>query len=343
MPERSVLHVLPHPGGGGETYVDTLEAMEGYRFERLYLGPTARPSGSLVGGVARAIRQARRHDVVHVHGEVAAGLCVPVLATRPSVVTLHGLNLLRRSDGTKRRVATLNLRLIVRTAAQTICVSDAEQRELILAVGVRASERTFVVRNGVEPVPPPTSEERAAARRELGLEDGTPVAIWVGPLQPHKDPLTAVRAAREAGLTMLVVGEGALRDEVERIGQRSVRCLGERRDMRRLLAAADLFVLSSRSEGLSFSLLEAMSAGLAPIVTDHPANLEAIGDAGLAVPYGDQRALAAVLSRLAHNAAERRSLGERGTRRTTELFRADQMVNRTREIYGHVLRERLGR
>src|SRR5580765_7689186 len=99
---RSVLHVLPHPGGGGETYVNTLSEMDGYRFERTFLAPSARAADALRSlprsGIAVQL-DARKHDVVHVHGEVAGAICLPSLALRPSVVTLHGLHLLRRVTG----------------------------------------------------------------------------------------------------------------------------------------------------------------------------------------------------------------------------------------------------
>ena len=58
-PERSVLHVLPHPGGGGETYVDLLDEMPGYRFSRVYLAPSPRPTLALARGLAVAARRAR--------------------------------------------------------------------------------------------------------------------------------------------------------------------------------------------------------------------------------------------------------------------------------------------
>ena len=103
--ERSVLHVLPHPGGGGETYVNVLSAMAGYRFTRVYMAPSPRlrkALPALVGTVPRTNLAARRYHLVHVHGEAASALCLPSLATRPSVVTLHGSNLIRRMAGVGR-------------------------------------------------------------------------------------------------------------------------------------------------------------------------------------------------------------------------------------------------
>jgi glycosyltransferase involved in cell wall biosynthesis len=102
-------------------------------------------------------------------------------------------------------------------------------------------------------------------------------------------------------------------------------------------------VLTSRREGLSFALLEAMAAGLAPVVSALAENVEAIGASGIAVPPGDEDALAAALRRLADDRAERTRLGAEARRRVAEAFRADEMVARTREIYDDVLGGSAGR
>jgi glycosyltransferase involved in cell wall biosynthesis len=336
--ERTVLHVLPHPGGGGETYVDLLEGMAGFRSSRLYLAPRADANAPSVmralGSVARA---ARRHDLLHVHGEVAALLCLPFLASQPSVVTLHGLHLVRRATGARGAGARLNLRAILHAADRTICVSTSEQAELVDAVGAGAIRRSLVIRNGVRLRPRATADERRSVRESLGLSLSDPVAMWVGSLDERKDPLAAVRGAERAATTLLVVGDGPLRADVERSASDRVCVLGERDDVDRLLAAADVFLLTSRREGLAFSLLEAMSRGLAPIVTDLPENREAIGDAGIVVAVGDQLAIGHAFRRLEANVAERVALGERARSRVAESFSADSMVDRTRMVYGELV------
>ena len=338
-PERSVLHVLPHPGGGGERYVGLLDAMPGYRFDRVCLAPSATPSPSELGrGLVEAIRRARRHDLLHVHGEVASGLCLPMLATRPSVATLHGLHLVRRLSGLRETAAVLNLRAVLRAADRTICVSQSEHDELVRAVGSRAASRAVVIRNGVRLPYHADETGRAGARSELGVAESEVIAIWVGSLDERKDPLTAIRAAERAEVTLLVVGDGPLRPEVERAAGERARVLGHRSDVPRLLAAADLYVLTSRREGLSLSLLEAMAQGLAPIVTDLPENMEAIGDTVVVSSGVD--ALVAGLRRLAENPDERAALGKRAQQRVAELFHVDEMIARTRSCYDDVLRQR---
>ena len=115
-----------------------------------------------------------------------------------------------------------------------------------------------------------------------------------------------------------------------------VRVLGHRDDVPRLLRAADVFVLTSRREGLSLSLLEAMAHRLAPVVTDVPENVEAVGDAGTV--FGEEDDLVAALRRLAENPAERGALGERARQRVAALFDAEAMVERTRAVYDEVRR-----
>src|SRR4051812_36041289 len=102
MNERSVLHVLPHGGWGNQTYVDVLADMPGYRFTQIELTSTRHPVAAAPWLAARLLTVARRahgHDLVHLHGEVASIVSLPVLRSRPSVVTLHGLHLLRRGSG----------------------------------------------------------------------------------------------------------------------------------------------------------------------------------------------------------------------------------------------------
>jgi glycosyltransferase involved in cell wall biosynthesis len=339
---RRVLHVLPHPGGGGETYVDLLSGMDGYRMDRVYLAPSPSPRPALARGLTRAARAARRADLVHVSGDAAAILCMPLLAAKPSVVTLHGLNLVRRVSGLRQRSAAFALRLVVRTATRTICVSESERIHLGAAIGARAAERAVVVSNGVSVPPALAGSDRAALRAELGLDASQPVAVWVGALEAHKDPLTVARAALQTPLTLLFVGDGRLRPELETIassGER-VRLLGVRSDLGRLLVASDVFVLSSYREGLSFALLEAMAAGLAPVVSDVVDNTEVTGDAGIHVAVGDEAAYVEAFRRLADDAELRAAAGRRARERVASSFSVDTMVRLTREVYEDVLAER---
>jgi glycosyltransferase involved in cell wall biosynthesis len=151
----------------------------------------------------------------------------------------------------------------------------------------------------------------------------------------------ALRAVDEgARLVLLLAGDGPLRPELEQLanGSDAVRVLGFHKDVRRLLAAADVFVLSSWREGLSFAVLEAMSLALPPLVSDAPGNVEAVGDAGVVFPRGDEQSLADTLRTLAGDSSMRRDLGDRARERVLREFRSDVMVEQTRALYERVLR-----
>lgn len=342
--------MLAHPGGGGDTYVDLLDRVDGYRTTRLYLArsPDATSPGAwarLPGRVPAVARAARRHDLVHVHGEVAAELCLPVVAAVPSVVTLHGLHLLRRTRGARRRAAAVGLRLVVAAADRTICVSRAEHDDVVAVVGDRGARRLRVVLNGVELPAAVEEDERARTRAELGIPSSALVGVYVGGLDRHKDPLVPARAvveiARDGGdIVLLVAGDGPLRPELEGLartpGGEAVRPLGHRTPVRGVLAAGDFFVLPSHREGLSFALLEAMALGLAPVVSDAPGNPEAVGEAGIVVRAGDPAGFERAFRRLL-GGGDARALGERARERVGSEFRAHETVRGTRRVYDDVL------
>jgi len=327
---RRVLHVLPHRGGGAETYIDLLEGIEGFVHARLALSTGRTPASaatSLAAGIVRARRGARGADIVHVHGDVAAALAHSPLSGRPWVWTTHGLHFMRRASGPKLRAIEYALGRAIATAGATICTSQAEHDELLELAGESAG-RLRVVRNGIELPALTTQEARATARAELGVAQGELCVLFLGELEPRKRPLDAVAAAqraREGGapVVLLVAGEGPQADAVgDRAGD-AVRPLGRRRDVNRLLAAADALVMPSEREGLSFAVLEAMGAGLALVVSDGPGNPEAVGDAGIVVPLGEIDALADVLAGLAARPLQARRIGAAGRQRVATALTAD--------------------
>ncbi|MGH2840873.1 MAG: glycosyltransferase family 4 protein [Solirubrobacteraceae bacterium] len=337
----TVLHVLPHRGGGAETYIDVLSGLDGYEHARVALSRGHTPLAaavSLPAGYPRVARAARRADIVHAHGDVAATLALPLLRGRPSVVTTHGLHFLRRTDGTRRALAERSVRAVARAAARIVCTSQTEHDELSALLGSPLADRLVTVRNGIAPPRAIAPDERARVRAELGLGAGDVVALFLGELSARKGVLVAAAAATRAvgtgaPLVLLVAGDGPQAGDLRALASSSVRPLGFRRDPERLLAAADVFVLPSTREGLSFAVLEAMGHGLATIVSDGSGNPEAVGDAGVVVPAGDEAALAGALERLAVDAGERRRLGEAARERVRTRFSVERMLAGTRGVY----------
>jgi len=265
------------------------------------------------------VRRERPH-IVHVNSAKAAALgrLAASLARVPiRIYTVHGWSFTAHGGGSSvvYRGAERLLRPLTTT---TICVAESERRAGLEA-GTCDEAATVVIHNGVE-LP------RAAA---VESRSGPYRLVTVGRLQAPKDPITLVRALAELGRPgeAVIAGGGpdrpAVESEVRRLGLESVvRLAGERNDVGELLAAADLFVLSSRSEGLPLSILEAMAAGL-PVVASSVGGVPELvveGETGLLVPPGDPGALAAAIERLLDDSALRRQLGAAGRNRVSEHF-----------------------
>ena len=267
------------------------------------------------------------------------------------MVTLNGLHLLRRLAGIPRLAAVANLRLVVAAATRTICVSNAERNQTLEVVGSGSAWRLLMIPNSVDLRPAPTAERRARARTALGLPPGAVVGAWVGSTDVRKDPLLAAHAAikvaqRGLPFTLLVAGDGPLRPSLEQLAARSegvVRVLGFCGDLSDVLAASDLFVVSSRREGLPYALLEGMARGLPAVVSDEPGTVEAIGDGGLVVGESRVDAFAHALGELVRNESLRLDLGRRAHSRVASLYGAEEMVDRTRIVYRTAIDERRAR
>jgi glycosyltransferase involved in cell wall biosynthesis len=346
MKPRRVLHVLPHAGAGAQTYIDTLTALHGFAFGIFELTPTRSPAAAAANMALRRPalwRAARGADLIHVHGEVASFSTLALLARRPSVVTLHGLHLLRRlGPGIPARLGRAGLTAIVAAADATICVSEAERDELSW-LPTRLGAKLAVVRNGLPLPPAPAPALRVRSRAALGLAHDAVAVLYAGQLEPRKDPLTALRAVQRAHasdprLTLLIAGTGPCESELRAAAGGETRLLGQRSDVAHLLAAADVFVMPSHREGLSYAVLEAMGHGVATVVSDGPGNPEAVGDAGVVVGVGDVDGLASALTQLAADAPARAALARAGRARIATELSATRMVAETGAVYEAVLR-----
>lgn len=342
MDHLRVLHLLPHRGGGAETYIDLLERIDGMRHARMALSAGRSPAAGAASIGPRyplLLRRVLGADVVHVHGDAATMLALPLLGLRPAVWTTHGLHLLRRADGALLALSRRLLRQAIVRTARTICTSQSESDELLTLGAPGSAERLLVVRNGIEPPVARDIARRRAARDVLGLQAGDLAVLFLGELDQRKRPLDAVAAVERARadgapVVLLVAGDGAQRDAVRARASNGVRPLGHVRDIAQLLAAADVLVMPSEREGMSFAVLEAMGAGLALVVSDGAGNPEAVGAAGVVLPLGDIGALADKLAALAVDGDELRRLGAAARARVTTQLTAEHLRDGVAAAYG---------
>ncbi|TVQ38231.1 MAG: glycosyltransferase [Spirochaetaceae bacterium] len=195
--------------------------------------------------------------------------------------------------------------------------------------------------------------DRDAERRRLGLEPGQTALVTVASLSVQKNYpmlLRAFAAVQErlsrstaARVVLLCVGEGdqepRVRAMIAELGLGdTVRLLGYRTDIDRILFACDIFVLASRWEGLAKALLEAMSLAMPCVVTAVEGNQDVIssGQDGLLVPSEDAEALADAVALLIADPERAAELGRRAAG-TVERFSVDRQACRLLQIYRRLL------
>jgi glycosyltransferase involved in cell wall biosynthesis len=273
-------------------------------------------------GLVELVRLCRRirPDVVHAHSSKAGllGRVAGALAGVPSrVVTIHGWSF-AAYGGPAGWLFRQAERLAQRATTAVVCVAHST-REQGLATRTCSAERTVVIHNAVE-------VDSFAPQPQT---DGPVRIVSVARFAFPKDFATLVAAFEQIrpDHRAILVGDGpgrsAVADALRQTGLTSrVELVGARDDVPALLARSDVFVLSSRSEGLPISILEAMAAALPVVATDVGGVREAVlhGATGLLVPAGDPIALAEALERLIDDPALRSSLGAAGRRRAREHF-----------------------
>jgi glycosyltransferase involved in cell wall biosynthesis len=283
--------------------------------------------------VARLLRR-ERPDIVHASSSkagVVGRLAAAVVGIPIRIFTVHGWAFAAHSGFTSTLYCWAD-RAVRPLTTVTVCVSENE-RAAGVAAGTCGAQDTVVIPNAV----PLDGVPRARHDRE------TPVLASVGRLKAPKDFATLLRALAglpDAAFEAVIAGEGpdrpTLEAEIERLGIGDrVRLLGDRRDVPKLLGAADVFVLSSRSEGSPVSVLEAMVAGL-PVVASRVggvAELVEEGNTGLLVAPGNPEELTAALERVLADRELRRRLGAAGRARVEQHFDLESFRRAHLDLY----------
>lgn len=278
----------------------------------------SRPLGSVTLRALR--REAAAANVVVAHGSSTVVACaIATLGTGTPFVYRNIGDPAFWLDTASRRI---RMRLILRRARATVALWDRSASQL-RRLGARAIR---IIPTGVPSrlFPPITAGERDRARRALGIGASSVVAAYVGSLSAEKNVAVAVAAiASIEGAMLLVVGEGpdraALEELAGRVAPGRVRFLGSRQRPREELAAADVLVLPSRTEGIPAALIEAGFSEL-PVVASDVGGISQIvvnGRTGYLVEPGDSGAL----GRAVRDAArERRTMGPAAREHCLERF-----------------------
>lgn len=264
----------------------------------------------------------------------------------PIVFVEHG----RHFPDYPRRKRIIANRLLLERRDRVVSVGKAVKRALIANEGI-LPQRIRIIYNGIDLSAHQNGyHNREAIRREIGVGPGDLVVIQIARLDYLKDHATAIRTIarvvqRRPATRLVLVGDGPEREKIETLTREkkleaNVRLLGLRTDIGRLLPAADLFLLTSISEGIPLTVIEAMAAGL-PVVATQVGGMPEVIEAdqsGLLVPSGDDAALAEAVLRLADDPHLRRQLGLAGRARAYALFSETRMHSEYQRLYQEMLR-----
>ena len=260
-------------------------------------------------GFIKAIA-AQSPDVVHVNGlifpQLVAGIRAAVGNTVVIVVQHHGGEFPIRGSGLVGMWQRQQWRNGL-GAADAISFTAIEQAEPWRAAGVLGDQRILAI---VEASTTMREVNRDRARMAIGAH-GDPLILWVGRLTSNKDPLTILDGLERAlprmpaAQVMMLFGDDTLHESVEpRVRASeilSAKVLLSARvvhdEMPNYYSAADIFVSGSHSEGSGYALIDAMSVGVVPVVTDIPSFRAITGDCGARFPAGDAEAFSAALLR----------------------------------------------
>ena len=235
-----------------------------------------------------------------------------------------------------------------------VCVSEAA-RQGFLRQWRWPEHRVTTVWNGIVPGRVQGKREPLQTRDEIGGQASGQVVLNVANLTYRKaqEVLVAAMALvhREQDQAQCWIAGSpdiepaaavVVRQAVAQRGAEDyVKLLGARRDVPDLLAACDVFVLSSRQEGFPITILEAMAAGKPVVATDVGGCAEAVadGETGLIVPPDNPKALAEAIKHILDHPDEARRMGEAGRRRVEEHFTVEAMVAKHVEVYERVIAE----
>jgi len=292
-----------------------------------------------------------RPMIVHTHTSKAGivGRLAAWLARCPVIIHWpHGHVFYGYFGPLKTKVFIWLERLAAKVTDKIATLTEMEIRDYV-RLGIASADRCVTVHCGIDVGR--FAGERAdgrAVRREWQIEPDQLLVGWVGRLVPVKGCehfLAACNLVRREvpNARFVIVGDGELMNALQlrtsELGLDSVvRLTGERKDIPSVMAALDLFALSSLNEGLGRVLVEAMASGVPVVATSVGGVPEVLssGEYGVLVPSGDPRSLADAIVRLLRDEQERRRLGAKGRTRAVE-FSNENMVRRFAGLYEELL------
>ena len=293
--------------------------------------------------------------MVHTHSSKAGilGRLAAWLAGVPLVIhTYHGFGFNDYQSALRKGVYLFLERLACRAAHRIVFVSESN-RVYALKHRLGDPSRYLLIRSGIKFSDyPATLEDAGRLKASLGLGMHKPLITSIGNLKPQKNPgdfvsLARMVAAENPDARFLFIGDGPLRPRMEcqmvAAGLHGRLAMpGWRRDTPELLAASNIFVLTSLWEGLPRALVEAMKSGLPCVcyATDGVTDILKDGENGFVVPVGDLNLMSRRILTLLADPALRKRLGQRAAASVGPALDIDLMVKAQEKLYEETADER---
>ncbi|MBN2712347.1 MAG: glycosyltransferase [Planctomycetes bacterium] len=293
----------------------------------------------------RLRRMLREEGVDLLHAFLGTACLIAPLVKSGNIKTVTS----RRDTGFWMGKAFSTLAAMVASRADGITANSTAVKDAACRLEKIRPEKIEVIHNGID-VPEVTSHEaRMKLRHSLGLDGNDIVITQVATLTPVKDHETAISALvrlapEHPRLRWVFVGDGPRMEPLKHMAAnmgvgRHLLFLGERQDVRDILMASDISVLTSRSEGFPNAVLEAMACGLPVVSTDCGGVNDMIEDSvnGMVVPVAAPESLAAAIEKLIENTGLADSLGSKARERIGAEFTWENTVGKTCALYERLL------
>ena len=370
------IHTLPIMSGSG---INTLLTMKGLNTNKYEVEFACAPGGALEDEVVnqrirfRPIRnfvqrisiyndfmalleliwllRRQQYDIVHTHNSKAGFIGrMAARIARVSIIvhTIHGFAFHDFEKPPRQKLFILLERFAARFTDKLITVSEPLKRwGLRLRIG--SADKYVTVYDGIEIEKYKLGFDLERKRKELGVKSSDLVVGVVSKLWEGKGHKCILRAAKSlvnkvADVKFIFVGEGYLREELEKLTQQLglndyVIFTGFRTDIPEITSIFDVAVLASFFEGLGRVLLEAMACGKPVVATRVGGIVDVVGDGetGILVPVDDPEALTEAITTVLKDKDLASKMGEEGRRKIDSKFSAKTMVEKVEKVYQELI------
>ena len=313
--------------------------------------PRIRFLGTLIYNILlfiKLIAGRHKYTCAHIHFasfEMMTGVIARYLGGPPVICKIACSGESGELSKAKKRYFSPLFFFLLRRVDAAVALSDRIRNELLDA-GLK-NQKIHIIPNGIDTsvYRPPEPETRIEKREILGLDGYDDVLVFTGRLTRQKGLDVLLRSLgriENRNYILVIAGQGEMQPHLRALAEElgitgKIRFCGPVKDVLSLYQAGDIFVLPSRDEGLSNSLLEAMSAGMRVVATGISGSSEVIedGKSGILIPPGDEQALAAALREAFSKDS---SMGRRARERIISDYSIGRIAGEYISLYSGVMK-----